>query len=168
MESNPAVNTEGTTPFTAMESLDEQQISDELRGKVLDTFVYDVKGKLGLSWAGIKAVAERMKQQGQPLSVEHVMVEESPDGTRFRAIAICKNLATGEKRTGAAEQKRFYDDAKTREIEFSYVLAVSKAQRNAIRAFLPESVITSSIEEWKDKKAHPEKYAKHVTGAPTK
>jgi len=138
--------------FQAMEALDEQQITDEMKGHIIDSFVYEVAGKTGLSWAGIKAMAERMKNQGQPISVEHMEITQSEDGMTFRAICIAKNLATGEKRTGASEQKRFYDKEMTKEVPFAYVLAGSKAQRNAIRHFLPESSITAAIDEWKSKR----------------
>lgn len=138
-----------SAPFQAMEALDEGQITKEMQGHIISEYVYEVQGKMGLSWAGIKAVAERMKNQGQPISVEHVDIVQSEDGATFRAIAVAKNLATGEKRTGASEQKRFYDKEQTKEIPFAYVLCGSKAQRNAIRHFIPETAIVAAIEEWK-------------------
>ena len=141
-----------TNGFVEMDVLDEKQISDELKGHVLETYFYEVQGKIGLSWAGIKAVAARYEAQGFPISVEHVEVTESPDGKTYRAIAVAKNLMTGAKRTGAAEQGKFWDPEGTKPREFAYTLAASKAQRNAIRHFLPETVIASALQEWKDKK----------------
>lgn len=150
MESTPtAIQTAEGSPSVAMEALDEEQIKKEMNGHIISEYVYEVQGRTGLSWAGIKAMAERMKAQGQPLSVEHVEIAESPDGSTFRAIAVCRNLMTNEKRTGAAEQPRFYDKEQTKPVPFAYVLAGSKAQRNAIRHFLPEAAIVAAIDEWK-------------------
>lgn len=147
--STTAIEGSSSKPFEEMDALDERQISDEMKGNILSEYFYEIQGKWGLSYAGIKAVAARFAAQGFPISVEHLEIVPSEDGLTYRAIAVAKNLHSGEKRTGAAEVERYLDDAHTRPKPFAYTLAGSKAQRNAIRHFLPETVIQEAYAEFK-------------------
>ena len=144
--------TDDSKPFQEMDVLDEQQITEELKGHILESYFYEVQGRPGLSYAGIKAVAARYAAQGHPISVEHVEIVASEDGLSFRAIAVAKDLTTGEKRTGAAEVERWMDSDMKKPKPFAYTMAGSKAQRNAIRHFLPESVIEAAYKEFREKK----------------
>ena len=172
--------------FEETDALDTAQIIAELRGEISDDYFYTIKdesGKevAGLSWSGTKWIASQMAvgDKPHPLSVEHVDVVESPDGSTFRAIATVKDLATGEKRPGVYEQSKFrrrnvwdghhkkigeeqvmvdmYEgDRKVgREPQrdaFAYTIASSKAVRNGMRHFIPEPIILSMYEQWKANK----------------
>ena len=175
------VNTEGLTdeekrvrPFQEMDALDEQQIVAEMKGQILEQYFYTfeqwndrlkkTETKVGLSYAGIKTLARRMSEQGHPLSVVHHEEHESADGRLILATCVVQDLSTGEKRVGAAESERqmprykWENGKKTDEVivevtrPFAYTAAVSKAQRNALRMFLPEKVIEEGYKEWKTNK----------------
>jgi hypothetical protein len=167
-----AESTEGSGTELALrsEALDEQQIVAETKGEVISQYFNEMQGinRIQLSYAGIKWVARIMAQKGEPISVEEHYVAESGDGRSWLARAKALNLKTREVRWGYAEQPRFtsqtfYSKDGSREelkpIPFAYVLAASKAQRNALRAFIPEIVVQEAYKEYKN----PPKGAKDVT-----
>lgn len=132
-----------TTDFQQLDKLDEQQIVAELQGALLDQYVYSFKSGgrevVGLSWAGVKAVANKLGA----VACDLLELRESDDAY----ICVMKAAAPdGTTRIGAAEQSKMM---KTRSGEksdpFALPKAVSKAQRNAIRALLPESLITEVV-----------------------
>ena len=172
--------------FEETDALDTAQIIAELRGEVSEDYFYTIKDETGkeqagLSWAGTKWIASQMAvgKNPHPLSIEHIEVVESPDGSTFRAIATVKDLATGEKRPGVYEQSKFrrrnvwgenhkkigeelvmvdmYRDGKKVGQEqqrdpHAYTIASSKATRNGLRHFMPEPVILEMYEQWKKNK----------------
>jgi len=124
------------TDFQQLERLDEAQIISELQGAVLQDYVYTVKGKPALSWAGIKAVASKIG----------AIVIDLVNLTTTEENYLCVVKATapdGSSRIGAAEQARVQDDGKPD--PFALPKVVSKAQRNAIRALLPETLIAEVV-----------------------
>lgn len=164
---NIQAKTEGEEPgYIISEKLDEQQIVDEIRGEILEQFFYELpgSGRVGLSWSGIKFVAARMRDQGHPISVKDLDVVEAHDGRSYLARAMAVDLATNEIRWGAAEQSKFIkksymkgnDKVTEEELNpFAYVLAASKAQRNAIRNFIPEVAIQEGYQAWKANRGKP-------------
>jgi hypothetical protein len=136
-----------------MDALDEQQMIDEQKGHVIDQYFYSFKvaGReiIGCSWAGIKFIASKMASLGHPIAVTDLVIEEGQDS--YKAKAKAKDLATGEERWGVAEQAKV--DEKGRRNMFAYPIAASKAQRNALRAFISEVVIQEGYREWRKRQA---------------
>lgn len=166
-----------TEEFVKYDLLDEEQIAEEIRGAVIEQYFYEFQQfdplvkktvtKVGLAFSGVKWIAARMRDQKHPLSIIHAEVNPSPDGESWLAVAIAQDTATGEKRFGNAEQSRWIDKyrwekgVKTEEIvgrdprPFAYTLALSKAQRNALRMFMDETIIQEGYKAWKAAKAKP-------------
>jgi len=147
--------------FEIMDALDEQQIVDEIKGHVLEQFFYEFtqgnKQVVGISYAGIKSVCQKLSNDGHPISIEEMHVDVGPE--TISALACAVDLTTKEKRWGAAEASKtitFFDyrdkTEKTKPNPFTRAVAVSKAQRNAMRNFVPEVVIQEAYKEWKAKK----------------
>jgi hypothetical protein len=132
-----------TADFQALDRLDEEQIVAELQGAVLDEYVYSFKsgGKTvtGLSWAGVKAIAARMG------SIELDLLQL----VNADASYLCVVKATapdGSSRIGAAEQPKAMSTRNGEQPDpFALPKVTSKAQRNAIRALLPETLITELV-----------------------
>ena len=166
MESNPIskrTDEEGQQLAQQMDDFDESQIAEEMKGKVINEYFYEFKEagttKVGLSFAGVKYMAGIFREQGHALSIEHTNIELSPAGDSWLGNAICKDLATGEKRGGHFEQPR---ERNGKPNPFAYTLAGSKAERNAMRHFMPESAIVKAKEEWE--KLSGKKATKDITG----
>jgi hypothetical protein len=140
---------EGQLNAERMDELDEAQIAKEMEGKVIEEYFYTFKEngvtKVGLSFAGVKYMAGLMRNEGHPLSVEYTNIELSPDGSSWLGNAVVKDLATGEKRAGHFEQPKLRYEKPN---PFAYTLAGSKAERNAMRHFMPEAAIVKAKKEW--------------------
>lgn len=133
---------------TLMNVRDDNQVLLEIQGAFLEEFVYHFKTKegevTGLSWAGVKEVARR---QGN-VSVDEINITETPD--TYRVLAKATDVSRRVSMYGVAEQSRkmrlkngeSYDDI------HSLSKCVSRAQRNAIRALIPELTIKGLIEEY--------------------
>ncbi|MQY68660.1 MAG: hypothetical protein GH150_04685 [Hadesarchaea archaeon] len=130
---------------------DEQQILEEMKGKVLDTYFYQFKlrGRIvtGLSYAGCRALAQRMG--GLHISDLKIKETEKSWVATCRIHDVRRNLIL----MGAAMQPKKMRLRDGSEVEdfFSFTKAAGKCQRNAIRACLPEQVITTMYDEWKAK-----------------
>lgn len=140
------------------DALDTDQILEELRGNVIEEYFYKFTAKgaskptIGMSFAGVKYVASLMadNEHPHPISVEHVEIRESIEGNSWVATAMAKDLSNGVKRWGDYEQRKF--DDKGVPIPFSYTLASSKAQRNAIKHHIPETMIQEGYRKWSEMK----------------
>lgn len=167
MQSETATRQE---PFQAMDKLDEDQIVAELKGDVIEAYFYEVNDqgntRIGISYSGIKYVLARMSERGHAISVDELYVAESLDGKSYQAKAKAIDLATREVRWGTAEQPKnvrkyvwkngVKSDEYTEELNpFAYVLAGSKAQRNAMRHFVAEVAIQEGYKVWKSNKSKP-------------
>jgi len=134
-------------PYAIMECRDEAQILAELQGKYLDEFVYSFKvgnrKVVGLSWAGVKEIAYRMGG----IRVEDVQIQDKGDFWMVTAKAV--DAQRNASRFGVSTQAKVL---KTRqgpqEDQFALQKAVSKAQRNAIRALIPEGFIKLNIDRF--------------------
>lgn len=130
--------------FKAMEAKDEEQILTELKGGFLEEFVYSFpqggKQVTGLSWAGVKEVA----RQVGGIVIEEMKIMESEDRKSYRVLARAKDLKTKNVIFGVAEQSKIFLG---RPDSFALPKAVSKAQRNAIRALIPEVFIKKMMSE---------------------
>lgn len=133
--------------YSLMERRDEEQIELEIRGHVINEMVYrfETGGKevVGLSWVGTKELARRHGH----ISVEAIDITE--DDHYFTVQAKARDIEKNVTMIGVSRQfkkmntklKGWIDD------EFALQKATSKAQRNAIRALIPETYITAVIAE---------------------
>lgn len=159
--------TENQDQKTALmiEAKDDEQIMEELKGRIVEEYFYEFKlGErtvTGISWAGIKQLA---RVQGN-VRVSHPEVQETDQ--YFRVICSAEDPSRNIIMWGATQQpkKMKLKDGSEMEDTFSLTKALSKAQRNAIRALFPETIIKHAYEMWKAKKTLPE--AKGAVQPPT-
>jgi len=154
-----------TTDFQQLDRLDEEQILAEMQGAVLDTYVYSFKSGgrqvTGLSWAGVKAVAAKMG------SVQVDLLQLTPGEGGWTCV-VKATVPDGSSRIGAAEQPYEMDTKRgPRPDPFALPKCVSKAQRNAIRALLPESLITEVVRMYQAQQA-PRRAQQPARKAPSK
>jgi len=128
--------------FQIMEAKDEDQILAELQGSFLKKFVYSFKvgGRpvTGISWAGIKEIAYRLKG----IDTEIQKFEETE--THYIFIVKATNKDVGS-RLGVSNQPKM---SKGKPDQFALQKALSKAQRNAIRGVIPEATIEMYLTEF--------------------
>lgn len=168
--------------FEAMDLADEEMILAELEGRseALEHYVYsfqDRTGKMitGLSLAGTREAARALALAGltnpglvQPTVPDPpTIIQETPEFIRVHAAGL--DQRTGFQWHGFVEQEKFYVSKDTGEPvprKFAFVIAMSKAQRNALRGLLPEHWIIKMIEQYMkqgkvkalDEERSPEKY----------
>jgi len=136
----------------ALDAKDDQQILAELKGdlqaEILKRYFYSFKvnGRtvVGLSYKGVKQIA---RQQG------HIIIKELElKETEKTWLAICKALdkARDLEIYGAASQPKeiTYRDGGKAPDPFALTKAVSKAQRNALRGLISETVVSEAYKAW--------------------
>lgn len=152
--------------FAAMDYADEEMVLAELQGRseALEHYVYsftDKDGKLitGLSLSGTREAARALALASltnpglvQPTIPDPpLIIQETPEYMRVQATAL--DQRTGFRWHGFVEQEKFYLDRETKEAKprkFAFVIATSKAQRNALRGLLPEHWIIEMIKTYVD------------------
>ena len=139
------------TEFEAMEVLDEEQIVNEMKGHVIDKYFYEFSGVVGISWAGIKWVSRKLSDQGHGIDICDLQTTSTNDA--YEVIAIAQDINTKERRYGASTQAKMMQlrDGSEKPDPFALQKAISKAQRNAIRNFIPEIAIQEGYKEWKQR-----------------
>lgn len=162
-------NTDIETPhqdeYSIFDKLDEQQIMDEMQGKVITEYFYNfqIGGRevTGISWAGTKAVARYMSMQNKqhgfdgieimPIDLKRDVIE---DDRYITAVARAIDHGSGLIMTGIARQSKYIirKDGTSIPDDFAIVKACSKAMRNAIRSLIPEQVILEMYNQWKNEK----------------
>lgn len=131
---------------------DDEQVLAEIEGRFMQEFVYNFstkEGKVtGLSWAGTKEIA---RQQGN-ISVEDLDISETPETYRVKAKA--KDTRRNVSMFGVAEQSKVMHlkSGDVKEDLHALSKCVSRAQRNAIRALIPEMFIKEMIDQFLSKK----------------
>lgn len=138
--------------------VDEQQIVEMLRGRAIDKLFHEipVKDRQGvivgttpvLSWAGVKYLTLQLGH----ITIDEVKLKEKED--KYVAIAWARDKSRDVRVMGAAEQSktmRLKDQSRVPD-EFALAKAVSKAQRNALRNLLPETLISEAYLQWKNRK----------------
>ncbi len=134
--------------FSIMERADEAMIEKEIKGEFLDQMVYsfEIAGKriVGLSWVGVKEVVRRMGN----IRVLDPMITETD--TLFQVICKARDEIRNLEMFGVSRQskKARRKDGSEYDDEFALHKALSKAQRNAIRAVIPEVFIKTAIDEF--------------------
>ncbi len=136
------------SPFTIMERRDEDQILAEMKGNVIQQFVYSFKqgGRdvTGLSYSGVKQIALEM---GNIHCSEPVISEMNGSFIcKVKAVDVAKNL---EMWGVSSQAKQMTTRWGKQNDDFAVQKAVSKAERNALRKLMPERLIVEMIKEWK-------------------
>lgn len=139
-----AVNKDGTKvrlpssqdEFLVMERMADQEIVDQLRGKLLPAYVYSFKSPNGdqvvdLTKDGVFAFANLKK--GIRLDREWDNFKET-EAEEFMCIYRAEDVNTGDTREGSATQPKF--DHKGVKDPYAFAKCTSKGQRNALRHIL--------------------------------
>ena len=133
--------------FQLSERQDETQILAEMRGELLDAFIYriNLRGReiTNLSYAGIR---EAIRRRGG-VEITEYKVEDVED--EFRAIVKARDHVTQVDVVGASTCKKT--------LPFAYTIALNKAERNAFRKLIPEKLLALLIAEYQ--KTHPQRTA---------
>jgi len=138
------------SPFTIMERKDEDQILTEMKGNVMQEFVYSFKQNnrdiTGLSYAGVKQIALEMGN----IHVNEPQLSEMNGSyiCKVKAVDVARNLEMWGVSCQAKQMKTRYGNQTD---DFAVQKAVSKAERNALRKLMPEKLIVEMIKEWKQK-----------------
>ena len=147
----PTVEVMEQSEFQIMERRDENQILGEMKGNVLEVFVYSFpqggKQITGLSYAGVKQIALEMGNIhcGEPI------LQENGDSwiCKVKARDIQRNLEMW----GVSQQSKTMDTKWGQKPDsFCIQKAVSKSERNALRKLMPEKIIIETIKEWQSNK----------------
>jgi len=138
------------SPFSIMERRDEDQILAEMKGNVIQQFVYSFKqgGReiTGLSYSGVKQIALEM---GNIHCSEPVISELNGSFVcKVKAVDVAKNLEMWGVSSQPKQMKTRWGNQSD---DFAVQKAVSKAERNALRKLMPERLIVEMIKEWKTK-----------------
>jgi len=136
------------SPFSIMERKDENQILEELKGNVIQEFVYSFKQGprdiTGLSYAGVKQIALEM---GNIHCCEPVISEMN--GSWVCKVKVVDTYRNMEMWGVSCQPKLMKTQWGPKEDDFGLQKAVSKAERNALRKLMPEKLIVEMIKEWK-------------------
>jgi len=155
---NDQVNGSGDQEvYALMERRDEHQIMESIRGNFLEEYVYqfqasDGREVTGLSWVGTQEAAR--EYGGIQVSIDKT--KETETKTHFTVTVEAVDTRTGSSRLGRSKQPKMMKvkirdkqgnvtGYKLVEDEFADVKALSKAQRNAIRALLPQTWLKEFI-----------------------
>ena len=136
-----------------IERMDENLIVETLKGRSMEKLFHEfpIRGTtvVQLSWAGVKYFTLQLKG----LKVEEVKITETDE--KYRAVAWAYDKVRDTRVMGAAEQSKTYKskDGTTYPDEFALAKVVSKAQRNALKNLIPETMISQAYVLWKDKQA---------------
>lgn len=137
--------------WTVLDRHDESMILDELQRRALDVMIYDFgeggRRTIGLSYAGVMEAIRLMNYTGkvklaidpQSLSVER---EDTPEGQHYVARVYARDEITGQGQFGVAKQPAYMKKRNGDEVwdSFAETKAVSKAQRNALKAMIPSRI----------------------------
>lgn len=127
--------------FLEMEKRDEDQILKEMRGELIEEFVYSIQLRgeqvTNLSYAGVK---EAMRRRGN-LQILDVRTEETEE--EIRALIRVRDLDNRIDVVGASSAER--------DKPFAYTLAVNKAERNAFAKLIPAKWYATLIQDWLQK-----------------
>lgn len=136
------------TPYSLMERKDEEQILQEIKGNVIEEFVYSFpqgnRTITGLSYSGIKHIA---LQRGNIHCCEPILQENGSCWiSKVKAIDVQRNLEMW----GVSMQPKFMELRNGSKIKDDFCIqkCVSKAERNALRKLMPEKIIIEMIKEW--------------------
>lgn len=150
------------TMLAQIEMADERQIVEEMQGRVLQEYFYSFKAGdreiIGLSYAGVKQIAREMARRQEPIDIEDLEIKEDEESIQVVAKAV--NMVTKEHRFGASRQPKVMTlrDGSEKEDHYALQKAISKATRNALRAFIPEEIIVEIYKEWRKQREERERF----------
>jgi hypothetical protein len=151
-----AIKVRDQDTFIQMDAADEQQILKEMEGEIVKDLYYDVNGKKGLSYVGVNHMS--FKIGGIKIIPESVKVEYDADTEEYVASVVACNEKYALTRAGMSVQPKMMDvydkDSSGRRLDtmhkeydrFARIKALSKAQRNAIKAVMPEALIAAYLD----------------------
>lgn len=154
--------------------MDEDQILKEMRGDVLSTFVYEFKmaeGNTvrGLSYVGVKEAARYLGGITTEL-VTPLQVIKDDNGEKWMCVVRATDAQRALSLLGTASQptKMKLRNGQLKADDFAPQKALSKAQRNAIRALLSEElamqVIAAFTKQGKVRRVEPSDAAQEPNG----
>ena len=136
--------------FVAMDKADELMIIEELKGELdfAKDLVYQVNfgGGRGvvtaLSYKGIKEAIHHTVRVGQQYEIKqgYPMRVDRPDEDSIMIMMVIRNPVSGEEFAGSAQCEKTD--------KFALAKATSKAQRNALKSFIPEAIYVKVVEEF--------------------
>jgi len=144
-----AIRNQPQEAYELLDQRDEEQILSEIKGQIIDEMFYsfsmDGREVTGISWVGTKEIA---RQYGG-IDMNFVRCEDTP--ISYIAIVKATDTKRGTSLLGTAMQPKLMQ-TRAGEVEdrFAYTKAVSKAQRNAIRAIIPEKYLLEMYKLFKD------------------
>jgi len=152
----------GSEQFSELEKRDEAQILEELQGNILREMFYETRDKKTIvSWIGIKEIARNYG------GIDVNLVEKSDLGDQWFVCVKAADKRNGYSMLGASTQAKMMDIHNLDEAgkwlkdeggkytfhkepdPFVLQKAFSKAQRNAIRALIPETYFAQMIDTWR-------------------
>lgn len=136
-------------PYKLMDLADEKEIIASLSGAYLKGMVYtfDQGGRTvtGVSYTGIKEIAYQLAVgTKREINIDPDTVTREEDEDYYYVTMMAHHHGVGTRIGTAVQAKKFSNGNKD---PFAFVKAYSKAQRNALRAVLPELTIAAFIEQ---------------------
>jgi hypothetical protein len=136
------------SPYVEMERLDEDAIIAELKGAALDSYVYTAnfgnRKVTSLSLAGVREAVRRLNHLGETrirIANQPPVIEETD--LFIQVMVYAEDTLNGGGNWGVKRQNK---DQSAR--GFALEMALSKAQRNALRALIPEHYMAAVIDEF--------------------
>lgn len=130
------------------EALDARLMEAEIAGEVVDKFVYSFPNSgrtvQGLTWPGVRFIAKHVGK----IEIETIDVIDGPDAWVIKCRA--RDLKSGVAMFGMVEQSKTLTrkDGKVERDHFGLEKACSRAQRNAMRALIPEQESIMLLGKW--------------------
>ena len=137
--------------YQVMDTFDGDQIVDELKGKMIEEYVYQFMqgGKLvtGIAYAGIKHITSR-RGGYEDIDFKVTWNEEFKE---YEAWAKIRDNTNGNTAIGLAYQsKTIYSKKLGKDIpnKFAKLMAYGKARRNGLRTLMDEAPIKLFVAQW--------------------
>jgi hypothetical protein len=160
-EAKPAADelvvSEDRNAFEVMDAHDVEQIIDSMQGRLLDVSLYDFTAggqrMVELSWKGVREAIMAMHETGKcrigvvPETLQTSTVVEDGD-TWYEAAVYAKDELSGLGFFGFAREPRMIGNQNPKVDKFAKTKAINKAERNALRKFIPERVAQTLIAQF--------------------
>jgi hypothetical protein len=127
LELAPVEPGDPSAPYRAMDRADEIQIIEEIEGRMSEVLVYKIPTGTDLSFAGVREAIR-------------LLVVASGQGYWGTAEQPARMKLKPDTAQRYRKNKKFVADDDTVRDEFAFTKALSKAQRNALKYFVPEQV----------------------------
>jgi hypothetical protein len=148
------------TVFEVMDAHDIEQMIDSMQGRLLDVSLYDFESggqrMVELSWKGVRECVHAMHETGkcrigiQPETLQTSTVVDEGE-TWYEAAVFAKDEYSGLGFFGFAREPKMMkrrDKPPTLD-KFAKTKAINKAQRNALRMFVPEKLAQTLIAQFR-------------------